>query len=242
VSPDTFLLSPIDVGSIIYVEAKNFFQSFNKINHCIVGEEEGRVYHKSFVIRDNKMMATDGKRLAIHPFKCDIDHEMILIADSVTRFKKVFSDDGLHIGLHMSSLFLKQEGQCGAVRLMSGTYPNIERIIPTSAYDEVKVGKKPLLESLKVAKTVTREDLNIVKLAFSKDVLNIETDTLTGRFEDTVPCDFYKDHVAYHNLDFLIDAVEKVSGEDVLIQLRPSDMPMVILDGEYIQLMMPVKK
>jgi DNA polymerase-3 subunit beta len=242
ISPDSFLLSPIDISSTIFVEAKNFFQCFNKVSHCIIGDEEGRIFYKNFAIREGKMMATDGKRLAIQPFECNIDHEIVLPADVITKFKKVFSDEELQIGLHMSMLFFKQGSKCGAIRLLDGNYPSIEKVIPKSSYDEAKINKAELLNSLKVAKTVTREDLNVVKLSFNRDNLNIETDTLTGRFEDTVTCDFYKDHVANHNLDFLIASLEKVSGDTVVVQLRPSDMPMVILDGGYIQLLMPIRK
>jgi DNA polymerase III sliding clamp (beta) subunit (PCNA family) len=84
--------------------------------------------------------------------------------------------------------------------------------------------------------------MNTVDLAFKDNEIYVKIETLSGAIEDIVPCTFYKEWGASFNLVLLAEALEQFEMEEVTLQLRTKNDPLVLKGMNLIQVLMPIKK
>ena len=234
-------MPPTNSKYVSYVEVENFFQSVNKVSHCIY-HDDNRPFMGCILVKPGMVAATDGRRLALYKFTCPVTEVMSVPYEWLQAFKKVFnSNEKLELGVMQGFLYFKQKNIVGAIRLHQSSFPNIENVIPKSAYDEASVSKLEILNALKAAHVVSTAEHKIVTLHFSNNEVTLNIDTKNGAVEDVIPCDFYKSFTENYNIVFLIDALKKLEDDIVTFTLRDKS-PLVIKEKEFLQLIMPIQR
>ncbi len=134
-------------------------------------------------------------------------------------------------------------------RLLEGTYPDYEKIIPKKSSLQVSLDKEDFLRAVKLASIFARDAANIVKIRVLKESIKVFAESasagsqetkLEARVEGAVDKEF---EIAF-NYRFLEDFLHSVQGEEVRMEFSEVSAPGVFIDSSdssYFHLIMPVK-
>ncbi|MEK7497798.1 MAG: DNA polymerase III subunit beta [Patescibacteria group bacterium] len=232
----------------------DFNKAISKVLFCASVDETRPVITGVLFLNKNEklyVVATDGFRLS----------QKILNLPKGVSFEKVilprnFVSELLHIGESDNFSFEIKEKESQAIfeidnivltsRLISGSYPNFENIIPKEAKTKVRVGKEELLRATKLASVFARESANMVKVKVLKDSLKISAESgKSGSQEGSIEAKVEGEEVEIvFNYRFIEEFLNVVEGEEVEIQLSNTTSPGVFLDPkdpDFLHLIMPVK-
>lgn len=136
-------------------------------------------------------------------------------------------------------------------RVLQGTYPDYEKIIPKSAAVKIAVDKDEMLRAVKLASVFARDSANIIKIQVGKDSLGFSAESSTSgsqknkidaKVDWTGPAaDGLEIAFNYHFIEELLHAV---SGEELSIEFSSEAAPGVFgdpTDPSFLHLIMPVK-
>jgi DNA polymerase-3 subunit beta len=133
-------------------------------------------------------------------------------------------------------------------RLVDGQFPNYQQVIPTSHATRVVVDREELLKATRLSALIASSSANVVKLAVPDDAAgtvavsaNAEVGENEGEVEAAV--EGPGTTIAF-NARFLIDVLDKMSGDQVALELSGPLSPCVIRpvgDDDYVHVIMPVR-
>lgn len=220
--------------------------------------DEGRPILTGILTQTNgewlDFVATDGFRLA---------HRRVKLNDNTTSFKsliprktyeemlKVLSEDqSSEISISTSDNQNQAIFNCGSTvissRLIEGTFPSWEKIIPTNIVSKAKVVKDELLKAVKLAAVFARNESNVVIIKTRQNKLLIESSAKElGSQENEIEGEVGGEEIQIaFNAKFLLDAINNCPSTDIQMQFSGSLSPTLIkpnddLGLEYI--VMPVR-
>lgn len=247
------IVDNVGKGSVVFEKA-SFDKSISKVLFCASVDETRPVL--TGVLLLNKagklyVVATDGFRLS----------QKILDLPKGLSFEKIilprnFVSELLHIGEVDKFSFEVKEKENQAVfgmdnivltsRLISGSYPNFENIIPKEAGTKVRVGKEELSRAVKLASVFARESANMIRVNVNKSGLKISAESgKSGNQEGSVEARVEGEEMEIiFNFRFIEEFLNVVEGDEIEIQLSNTTSPGIFLDPkdpEFLHLIMPVK-
>lgn len=213
--------------------------------------------------------ATDGFKLAESKIELkgnEIDSEKVgMIDDSsiiipvsaLFELNRVIGSEGgkTNISIENNQIFFNSNDEVQIVsKLINGKYPNYRQIIPNDFKTEVVINKEELLKSVKIASVFTSTNSKEVSLEINSDD---QTILIESKFQD-----FGENKVELKpikiqgngqkiilNPKYIIDGLNLISSSEVIILLNDEASPIAFrniddnkMDGNYIYIMMPVKK
>lgn len=107
-------------------------------------------------------------------------------------------------------------------RLIDGTYPNYEGVIPKENDKNVVINRNTLLSSLKRISIFSNKTTNQVKLSFSNNSLQISTEDkdYANKGDENINCVFSDDDITIgFNSKFMIEMLSILNSEEVLIEM-----------------------
>ncbi len=141
-------------------------------------------------------------------------------------------------------------------RLIDGQFPDIARVIPTSAQVRIILRKAPLLASLKAAKIIASGSNNIIRLTVTATELKLSANTAeVGTVADVltpnsivwIADDHPADLTIAVNLAYLVDAINHCNAEQLALAVQGPQNPLVITpvgwapeQGDQIEIIMPM--
>jgi len=133
-----------------------------------------------------------------------------------------------------------------ATRLIEGSFPDFEKIIPKSHSTKISLGKEELLKAVKLASVLARQSSNTIKFHIKKDSLTIFSESSSGGDQkSSLPAKVDGGEVEISfNYRFIEEFLNVISGEEVVIELNNSTSPGVFKDPkdpDFLHLIMPVK-
>lgn len=144
--------------------------------------------------------------------------------------------------------------QCGnltiTARLIDGTYPDYQQIIPQSIATEVMIAKEALMEAMKVTTVFTGRDSGEIRFAVGADTLTITTrQQEIGENMTELPVTVSGDaQELVLNPRYVIDGVGRVDQDDVSMGINGNAAPVVFRGSvagtaaeAYTYIVMPVK-
>jgi DNA polymerase-3 subunit beta len=134
-------------------------------------------------------------------------------------------------------------------RLLKGTFPEYERLVPDRFTNVVKVAKDEISTALKRVRLLVRDSKDMttpVRLALGRDGIELTVITAeNGRAVERIEAQHDGDDVTVaFNPTYLLDGIEAIQSDTVLIEAIDSTKPaMVRGDGDpsYSYLLMPVR-
>lgn len=199
------------------------------------------------------IVATDGYRLSKKELKTKYNlEEILLAAKTLVEVLKIAGELGeekikLNLSAENNQAVFSGDDFVLTGRLLSGTYPNFNQIIPTKFESKIEVNKAALISAIKSAAVFARDLGNVVKLEIDKDTqLKVSANTLqVGEGEASVAAtnSGEKLKVAF-NSRFLLDGLNSLKGEVVELNLSGVLSPALLRDKDetsYIYIVMPVK-
>ncbi|MEN6623092.1 MAG: DNA polymerase III subunit beta [Smithella sp.] len=199
-----------------------------------------------------KMVATDGHRLALSKrevtgFGEEMAKGVIIPRKGLMEIRKIIDEnESIGVGLHKNMLVLKTENTILKISLVDADYPDYKRVIPSEKGIGVTIEKEPFLHALRRMNVVSSERYSGVILSFSsgKIILN-STNLDVGEAMEEMDISYSGDDIdAGFNVNYLIDAISVMDGENILFEIGAGLKPSVIKSAENdnsLCIVMPLK-
>jgi len=131
-------------------------------------------------------------------------------------------------------------------RLIEGTYPNYEQVIPSTNDKKVTVQREAFVKTLRRVAIMSRERSNAVKVDLSDGLIAITSSNPDlGEAHDELTVEYAGDSVSLgFNARYIIDILEAMSSEKVVLNLQAPLSPVLIKeekDEDYRCVIMPMR-
>ncbi len=201
--------------------------------------------------KEVKMVATDGRRLAYinetaHP---SASHKAIIPTKAVNELMHLLAnskEEAVKISIAENQIGFKFDETVLISRLVEGSFPNYEQVIPKSFGIQLKLRTKEFLQATKRVSLLATEKGGSVKYSLKQNVLKIST-TMPGVGEaEEEMVVTYKDNpleIAF-NPGYVLDALKVIDSEEVYFELTAPLNPGVLRPSsneKYIYVLMPMR-
>jgi DNA polymerase-3 subunit beta len=187
-----------------------------------------------------RAVATDGHRLAQLELEMpDGAAEMpgiIVPRKTVTELRRLLDDaDGaVDVSLSDTKIQFVSDGVELTSKLIDGTFPDYQRVIPASNDKALTLDSKEFAQSVDRVSTISADKTRAVKLSIAKDkltlsVINPESGTATEELGATYSASPIE--IGF-NARYLLDITGQIEGKDVRFLLSDAGSPTLIEDTE----------
>lgn len=251
-------LQEVPTSKPLVLETKTLRETINETAFAASTQESRPILTGvHFVLTDNKHLktvATDSHRMSQRKLvleKSGDDFDVVIPSRSLREFTAVFTDDIETVEVFFSNnqILFRSETISFYTRLLEGTYPDTDRLIPTDYKTTVIFDTAKLRHSMERARLLSNATQNgTVKLEVANNIVsahvnspevgrvNEELDTLEVTGEDLV--------ISF-NPTYLIEALKAIASEQVKVSFISNVRPFTLVpnsDGEdFIQLVTPVR-
>ena len=206
------------------------------------------------------VVGTDGRRLACISVKLKGSKEntfsFIIPIKAIQELSQILQDEKNEVVLRVgenhvsckipSSLGLDEINLNS--RLIEGTYPNYEQVIPKEVEKKIKINRDKILAATRRAAILTNEKTNSVKFSFipqGKLIISANTPDV-GESKEEIDVAYKEEelNIAF-NPHFLLDVFKNIKGEEIIMGLSNSLSPGLIQPVDksenYICVIMPMR-
>ncbi len=199
-----------------------------------------------------KVIGTDGHRLSVIAVELQgsltEEKKLILPKKAATELRKLIedSDDSVTIYLDKNHIFFSLDGVVLTSRLIEGTYPNYEQVIPKDNEKEVVVEKTAFLKALKRTSIMSREKTNAVRLDLEPGKITlISMNPDIGEAREEMAAQYKGEQMTVgYNARYLMDILNVMESESVVLMLQEQLTPTLVLDPDnqnYTCVVMPMR-
>ncbi len=233
--PHHFTLSAADARSLI--DQTRF----------AISTEETRYYLNGIYLhaaeRDGvavlRAVATDGHRLARFDMPLpDGAADMpgvIVPRKTVNELRKLIdeSDADISVGLSDAKIVLAFDDVVLTSKLIDGTFPDYERVIPSGNDKTMEVDRKSIREAVDRVSTISSEKSRAVKLALSDSTLVLSaTSAENGSAVEEIEVSFSGEGLEIgFNSRYLLDIAEQIEGGEAQFQFSDAASPTIVRDA-----------
>ncbi len=131
-------------------------------------------------------------------------------------------------------------------RLKEGQFPNYRQIIPDSFSSVCTVNRQDLLQAVRRASLIAREDSNAIEFLFRSKELEINTtESKIGRAKEIVPGELAGPEIKIaFTADYIIDVLKVIENDLAGLYIKDNRSPCVVRgleDTEYTYILMPIQ-
>jgi len=211
----------------------------------------GLLFHIKPQDRTVTVVGTDGHRLALLSkgleYKVEEEKKVIVPRKAAAELRRFFGGSESisavmgknHILFHIGDVqFL--------VRLIEGSYPNYEQVIPSSNEKTMIIHREGLLRTLRRVSIMSKERSNAVKVDISQNTLAISSSNPDlGEARDEINAEYTGEDLSVgFNARYLMDALDAMTSEKVVFALQDSLSPTLLREEgneEYKCVVMPMR-
>lgn len=196
-------------------------------------------------------IATDAHRLARLHFDCTRiavakDGEVVLPSKSLKTALKLFNREAnLQMKLiNDTQLLIKGESIIYQSRLLAGAYPDISRMIPDTFISDVQMDREELKNTLEQLSAFSSS----VKISSEGgEFINFKPqNSQVGTASVEIPCNQVEPFTLACNVDYLLQALQTIQGDNIMMKIINNQRPFVIVDADdksstNTQLILPIR-
>ena len=241
----------------IILKKSDFKELINKTSFAVSSQETRPILTGiNFSIKDNKLecIATDSYRLAKKSIELNsiIKEEINIVipGKNLIELTKILTEEEKDIEMHIftNKVLFKFDNTLFQSRVLSGTFPDVNRLIPSSFELEIKVKSSEFYNVIDRASLLTSEkDKNIVKFECSNKELMVSSNSPEiGRVEEKMDIEKNNENdikIAF-SARFMMDAIRTIDSNDVILKFNSDVKPIIIMDEKddsLLQLILPIK-
>jgi DNA polymerase-3 subunit beta len=211
-----------------------------------VSTEETRYYLNGIYLHDVaiepapvlRAVATDGHRLAQAQVECPQGARgmpgVIIPRKTVLELTKLVedADAGVEIALSSAKIRFTLGGVVLTSKLIDGTFPDYERVIPQHNDKTMEVDTKLFSQAVDRVSTISSEKGRAVKLNISRDKLVLSVNNPdSGSAEEELAVGYSSEPIDIgFNSRYLLDIASQLKGDSATFQFADSGSPTVIRD------------
>ena len=235
-----------DLPHVFHLACRDLKRLMEKTRFAISSEETryylNGIYLHAKVLEDGSVLravATDGHRLArvqmALPEGAAGMPGVIVPRKTVNEtFKLIEGSEGaVEVALSDTKIRFSFDSIVLTSRLIDGTFPDYERVIPTDNDKQVEVDRRVFAEAVDRVSTISQEKSRAVKLALAKNRLVLSAsspESGSATEEVTVGYDGGQMEIGF-NSRYLLDIAAELDGDNAQIMLADAASPTVIRDG-----------
>jgi DNA polymerase-3 subunit beta len=234
------------------MDQKALREMLQQVGYAMSTDESRYVLNGAFLsFKNNKLtvVATDGRRLALIEQELEFpktsEMDIILPTKAVNELQRILSEEGTVTITVSNNQILFNVGQTQLVsKLIEGNYPNYRQVIPNETKERVTLEREIFLNAVRRVALLSSEKSNSVKLAFSKNNLDITANTPdVGEAKESIPVNYKgKEFVIAFNPDYLSDPLRSLETDEVFIDLTDELSPGVIRHQKpFLYVLMPMR-
>lgn len=242
----------------IDIELKTFKKAIKQAGFAAASYETTGIL--SGVVCDIKdeileMASTDGNRLARVREKINNaegkNSQLIIPSRTLQEFLKISgylpsSEKNVKIYTNKSKIIIKCEKTVVVSKIMEGSYPQYNKLIPETSPKQAIIKKSELINALERVAIMVNERTNQVRFEFSEDKLILKSDAPdSGKSQEELDIEYkFEDLIIGFNYKYIIDGLKNMEEESISIGLNTSLTATIFKpnnEEDYISLIMPVQ-
>ncbi len=200
------------------------------------------------------MAATDGYRLAVKTLRTGKPfgeaEQLVIPARALLELSRILKDGKADVAVRLppgkNQVFFKTGNVELMSRLIEGTYPNYQQVVPSESKTTVRTKTQELLRTTKVVSFFAKDSANVVKLSTAPGkVILAANSSEVGQNVAEVEAEVEGEEIQIaFNAQYLLDALQVLDSEDVTISFSGPLSPGVIKPvgrEDYFYIIMPVR-
>lgn len=199
-----------------------------------------------------KMVGTDGHRLSLIAVTVDgkisEEKKLILPKKAALELKKLIegNSEDVIIYIDKNHVFFGIDGIMLTSRLIEGTYPNYDQVIPKNNEKNVVVDKTEFLKALRRTSIMSRERTHAVRFDLETGKITlISMNPDIGEAREEIEAQYKGDQMTVgFNARYLMDILQVMESESVSMELQEPLSPTLLLEEnnrEYQCVVMPMR-
>lgn len=203
--------------------------------------------------KEIRLVATDGHRLAISKGQCKSEGSAgqisaIVPTKAVQLIDRVIqSAETVAVQIGEKDLLVRADNVVVYTRLVDGHFPQYEDVVPKDSDKTAELNTSEFRAAVRRAALLTNEESRGVKMSFQGNQLVLSSRAPEmGEARIQMPVKFESPEgnavfeIAFNPL-FMLDVLKVVEGETIKLQMKSSNKPGLIREGNhYIHVIMPV--
>ena len=195
-------------------------------------------------------VATDSYRLAktVIAIDSDANFEVTLPAKVLNEVNKIIEEqDNVTINISDAKVIFTFKDTIISTRVISGAYPNTNKLIPASFDYELATMAPSLINAIDRASLLSSDRNNVVKLSMKQDGVSISSRSQeVGSAKETISTFGYKGEplgISF-TAKYVIDAIRSLGSDEIVLYFNGDMKPFVIKaknDESCVQLVLPVR-
>ena len=241
----------------IIIKKSEFKELIGKTSFAVSTQETRPILTGiNFKINEDKLecVSTDSYRLAkkYTLLEKNVSEEInvVIPGKNLIELTKILSetDDNIEMHIFTNKVLFKFDNTLFQSRVLSGTFPDVNRLIPEKFELEVTANATEFYNVIDRASLLTSEkDKNIVKFECEdKEIIISSNSPEIGRVEEKM--DIEKNNtnnikIAFSSR-FMMDAIRTVESKNVILKFNNDVQPIIIMDEKdetLLQLILPIK-
>lgn len=204
--------------------------------------------------KEIRMIASDGKRLAYIRKRSDQDLnndiKVIVSPKSLTLLERIIENEEqvlrMEIDETQCKILIPQKDQKGIIlfsRLIEGSFPDYESVIPSDSDKKIEIGADELLSAMRQVALVTTDKFKATQITLDTNKMGLFTRTQdVGEANVEIPIKYSGEAFKItFNPEFFIDVFRIIGPEEIILGLKDKTSPAVIKQGkDYTYLVMPL--
>ncbi len=251
------VIPTIKEGQGFELSPKILSEAIPKVNiACAIDESRPVLSGVLFNFENNKLKlaATDSYRLAEETINLEKKTDLPKVIVPIKTMQEIHriinsynSDKKILINLAENQILFKFDNDIEvSSKLIEGSFPSYEQIIPSSTNTKIKMNREDFLSALKSASLFSQNTANNIKLKTEKDYINIfARSSQIGDSQIKVKADISGDNLEIaFNARFLMDVLNNLSGKEIVLGLTEKLAPAKITDPNnknYLYIIMPLR-
>ncbi|MEK7567065.1 MAG: DNA polymerase III subunit beta [Patescibacteria group bacterium] len=209
------------------------------------------VFFRGSVDKTFKIVATDSFRLAEKSFDAESKKtdSFLFPRKSAADFMKIIEnfEGDVELSFDANHLFASHPSFSYFTRLIEGSFPDYDQIMPSAFSTEVTLSKKEFVENLKLAGVFSGRLKETKLRAYAGDNMLeiITTDSELGEHSSRLEAQVTGENLEISfNQRYLLEGLEPVNSESVILRFSGANRPLLIQnprDVSYTYLVMPMK-
>lgn len=192
------------------------------------------------------VVATDGHRLhhaVIELVEPVSSRTCIVPRDSIAPIYKYLDSGDISVRISDNSLRISDEESSIQTQLIDGKFPDWKRVVPANNPLQMTFNKQDLEQALKGCLVASNEKYKGVRLTVEDGFAKFESSAPDGSSsEEVVECAYIGDkfEVGFNGV-YMLDSISAIESENVDLMALSGDKPMLIKDGNYQAVVMPMR-
>lgn len=193
-----------------------------------------------------QIAASNTHMLAISSFKVNHKPEnsktIIIPAKTLDKLiRTTIKDKTVKINFNDTNLYITFDNTTLVSRLINGTYPDVNRVIPKNSKVKCKIHKKAFEKMLNRIKVFTDNDNNIIKIEINnkEKTLILSASSQKGsskeaiKIEDLITDNENENFKIAFNSNYITEITKKIKGDNMVMLMNTSVSPAIIAENEY---------